>query len=502
SNVVPRVPPSVLATLSRGNKNEALAKAWEDYGHAQTEQGKVRSRTQEMREKAANYAVEVWHGAHRADDLTPAVEALKGIRDLDAQHPPIQYGPMFASRPSYEPMLRLLDQSGAFLNALTSGDNSTLLEQRNALQQTTRFPLNPGAQSMDVQGWIDHFREDFEDQLRQFKQETCRQIAAGAEPDVFLGLAAKMESVAAKTRVLRGGAPPFELGRFPQADPYADNKPPKPNLARAWATLQTDLADGDWSAVQKSALAVRNANGGISETDWTPVEKRLAAIDQQRISAQTASRNAAETAIAERISKLTEPASAKAIAEEVATKHQEANDPEAIAYSDLAKELRRIAAIWNGESNVRNFTPSPSNKAPSPAWNNALSALSGRAEREGLAKRANAPELLQPPLANLATAEAVRAFGKTLFSGGDWKRLCVLASEPMSSNPSGSVFSRDDLIGLKSFVTAQNFERAEEFDRAAESYREVLACVGDFVPTDAAIERLKALKREHPEPKQ
>jgi hypothetical protein len=52
---------------------------------------------------------------------------------------------------------------------------------------------------------------------------------------------------------------------------------------------------------------------------------------------------------------------------------------------------------------------------------------------------------------------------------------------------------------LRTFFTAENLEKAEHYAGAARGYLMVIGTVGEGLPTKEAIERLKALQKDHPE---
>jgi hypothetical protein len=96
--------------------------------------------------------------------------------------------------------------------------------------------------------------------------------------------------------------------------------------------------------------------------------------------------------------------------------------------------------------------------------------------------------------------QAVAQLAGKLYERGEWARLLrVLTAREESGREAQLVSGSDDVKGVRAFLTAQNFEKAEQLAEAARAYRDVLACIGDFVPVNAAAERLKALKKGHPE---
>jgi hypothetical protein len=110
--------------------------------------------------------------------------------------------------------------------------------------------------------------------------------------------------------------------------------------------------------------------------------------------------------------------------------------------------------------------------------------------------------LLQPPLDALPPHLALRRLARDLLAHSEWQRLqVVLINETTLFGANRSPFANDELSAVRTFITAQNFERAEQFEEAANAYRAVLGFVGECVPVDAAAMRLKTLTKTGPRKK-
>jgi tetratricopeptide (TPR) repeat protein len=162
----------------------------------------------------------------------------------------------------------------------------------------------------------------------------------------------------------------------------------------------------------------------------------------------------------------------------------------------LRSELRRMAAWW--------LSGGASQYTSGGAWNQAetefpveMKLLRDQAMRDMIATRYEAPQLREPPASEMELEAAVLALARKSGEAGDWKRALALLGSLGSSSLDGSAQMRQNAI--RSFLAGENFERAEQFPQAIRAYQSVLEEVCDFSPVNEAIERLKALRKAHPE---
>ncbi|HEV7401728.1 MAG TPA: hypothetical protein VGO11_02335 [Chthoniobacteraceae bacterium] len=126
--------------------------------------------------------------------------------------------------------------------------------------------------------------------------------------------------------------------------------------------------------------------------------------------------------------------------------------------------------------------------------------LKEHVERDVLSQMLKAPELKADPLREQPIAAAVEKMCDDLAAKGEWRRLYELLR---LREPGGREESRgredDPVSALHAFFAAQNMELAEQWAEAAQLYREVLQNVSARAPVKPAAERLKAMKKEHPD---
>ncbi len=135
-------------------------------------------------------------------------------------------------------------------------------------------------------------------------------------------------------------------------------------------------------------------------------------------------------------------------------------------------------------------------------WQKQTSDVRARFARQALSKQLGAPELMQAPLDLSALENSVRQLAEAAAKRKEWRKvydllLVCAGSDPMRM-PGGSHMN-DELLGIADFFAGQRFEAAQQWPEAVRSYQNVLRRMGDRLPVEEATERLKALKREHPE---
>jgi hypothetical protein len=135
-------------------------------------------------------------------------------------------------------------------------------------------------------------------------------------------------------------------------------------------------------------------------------------------------------------------------------------------------------------------------------WQKQTTEVRARFARQALAKQLAAPELMQAPL-DLSTLEnTVVQLADAAAKNKDWRRVYDLLLACAASDgrlAPGRSHMTDELLGIADFFAGQRFETAQQWPEAVRSYQNVLRRMGDRLPVAEATERLKALKREHPE---
>ena len=124
-----------------------------------------------------------------------------------------------------------------------------------------------------------------------------------------------------------------------------------------------------------------------------------------------------------------------------------------------------------------------------------------RIERVALGQTLGAPELAQPPLSDMPLAAALETLYDGLERTGVWKR-CLRMLELRASPAFPGITSqrsKDAAVSIRAFLGGQNFEAAEQWADAASAYKTVLRRAVERTPITEAAERIKTLKKEHPE---
>jgi len=230
------------------------------------------------------------------------------------------------------------------------------------------------------------------------------------------------------------------------------------------------------------------------------VQEQQEIVQREQRTSAAAALAAAKEELHQRLKNITDGASALKLADELKAERKPSEPRGIVDFSGLDEDLRQLAALWNGElssSSSYGFSRSMQSARP---WGTDLVDLRERAVRDLIARRAQMPDLLKPPLVSMEPEKAVQQVCQDLFTKNEFSRLYQVLSETSRLLTDRRVgYSEENLGGLKSFLTGQNFERAEQYIDAVRSYKTTLGCIGELVPIDAAAERLRVLKKEHPE---
>jgi hypothetical protein len=130
----------------------------------------------------------------------------------------------------------------------------------------------------------------------------------------------------------------------------------------------------------------------------------------------------------------------------------------------------------------------------------AFADLRERMVREALGRVLRAPELNRNPMANQPIEKALDELHQSLAAAGEWQRVAGILEIRNSRRFAGDVrmADADALASIRLFLAGQNFELAEQWADAASGYKAVLRNAAEGAPIQEAAERLKALKRLHP----
>ena len=197
------------------------------------------------------------------------------------------------------------------------------------------------------------------------------------------------------------------------------------------------------------------------------------------------------------------PADLEAITDELANRPRAArmrggDDQDEL--SQLSHQLTVLATVWSSASPALLQQDRSGSVQLENPFAKEIAALRKTIERDVLARTLRAPELNQPPLADLPADAALEKMEDEIAKRGEWRRLHQLLQARASLSMGEPRTPQQDLLGaLQLFFAGQNFELAEQWSDAIQSYKGVLRGASERAPTAAAAERLKALTREHPE---
>jgi hypothetical protein len=275
-----------------------------------------------------------------------------------------------------------------------------------------------------------------------------------------------------------------------------------PTVYRSFAQIVAALDAGQFAQAKNLLSNVRNSNlqalGAAKAASYT---QQMSAWEK-RIDEET--RKSADKRREEfraRLAALKTPADLEALAAELSKSESESRDGrEPEMPRGLASQLNALAAAWASASpNLlirQNYGDSGDLR-----FATEIGGLRQRIERDVLARILRAPELNQPPLAELAPEAAIEKLGDQFAEKGEWRRLLQLIETRAGQGRYDGSPPRDgDLASaVRAFLAAQNFELAEQWADAVLSYKTVLRTPSERAPVKQAAERLKELNKQHPE---
>jgi hypothetical protein len=492
-------PPAAIEVTTAERGAEAVARAWNDLRESVRERDAVRSRSGErLQNDVIASAIECWRVAQSAEDFAKPLEALE-IAQHDGQSRGGVQSPMLrASRLNETKNLLIVSQS--FLAAFQAQDPGALriAVQRLTIDRSDRpmTILSPA----EIANWSRRFAKINSDRLKTIRKEIEGLIAAASQASPVRAALERFQAAAAIDAALTAGLRSFEV-----FDPRRDDMPSQiTTFFTDWLRVLEATERADWTSAESTSSGMRLPREGLPPDVLKTVAQKRRDVAQQAAAAASAARAAGEKRACERLGAVTDAPSALAVADDFQAERK-ANPAaiETIDFPSFEADLRQLAALWSVDPAQPN-SPLPAWAARSftPAWNARIIALRTQAVRTQLARRADSPELLQPPLDALPPHLALRRLARDLLAHSEWQRLqVVLINETTLFGANRSPFANDDLSAVRTFITAQNFERAEQFEEAANAYRAVLGFVGECVPVDAAAMRLKTLTKTGPRKK-
>lgn len=459
----------------------ALSRAWQTFSDGVADRHAARVKANERaRDDIVRYAVALWQSAEKPDSLAPAIEALRSVLKERATAPPSP------GETSPDSVLRLLVSSQHFIESLEREDARAISNATTAMNPAS-LRGDPAVSATEVEQWIGRFATRAAGELKAANRAADELAVRKSSADEMLAAADKIDAAMRKLRALAGD----------RSMTSWDRSNLEPNVYRPWASLMKVVEEEQWSLAEELEGKLQLSPERLSAAALKVMVDRRMEIRQHKTKMEAEAGASEAEAMRKRLAAVSDAASALKLADEIRAERI-SRPANAARVNLLENELRQIATLWSSEG-----VTMPMNRLPdietTTAWSADLAALRTRAFRDSLAKTLQAPELLRAPLSGLPPEQAVRQLAREHFAKAEWLRLHTLLST------AGAIFARaglsdgDEVRAIKSYLTGQNMERAEQFTEAAAAYRSVLSCIGELVPVDAAADRLKALKREHPE---
>jgi hypothetical protein len=274
-------------------------------------------------------------------------------------------------------------------------------------------------------------------------------------------------------------------------------------FARSWAQLLSEVDGDNLAAAAETAAKLDLPLRGYSVAALAAVNNELAKLAQAVARQKEEGVAALDRRAREGLAKVDNAAAATALADALRAERAGAPAGPAASESELLEtKLRELAQHMSNElENPRELLiQEPGMRTTKSGWPAQLQAVRERLYRQWFCRRAETPELMQAPLAELSLRKAIETRAAALHREANWTKLLRLLTTQQGLTDGARLRSDgEDLQGLKTFLTAQNLEKAELYAEAAQAYRRVLGCIGDYVPIEAAADRLRALRKDHPE---
>jgi hypothetical protein len=235
-------------------------------------------------------------------------------------------------------------------------------------------------------------------------------------------------------------------------------------------------------------------------------EQRKEEENRRKQAQQVAEQKAAHAVatIRTRLLAVDKPQAAIALADEIPALASEIRDEDPrftrLALDTAIQDLRAIAAWWLDSTDPAGASVSWQERRATHPFVSEMSKLRDRVRRDLAAQRLDEPQLRQPPLANEEIGVALEKLANKAADAGEWRRVYDIRRVALPLRPAPSAESQDEqMMAVKQYLTAQNFELAEQYRDAVRGYSSVLQHVTARIPVKEAAERLKALRAAHPE---
>jgi hypothetical protein len=233
-------------------------------------------------------------------------------------------------------------------------------------------------------------------------------------------------------------------------------------------------------------------------------QQEQAALQQKMVAEAEARLKAAREKISQQLHAASKPQELLAVADSIPTLISQGEN----RYSErqegwhgLQAELRQLAAWWADPVAYGEAGQAVFDRSTSVAFAVELRELRERAMRQIFAERFKAPEMVKPPLSELAPRAAAEKLAEQAGQKGEWLRayeILRVLSSPMRYGGESSI-SIERLTSIKAYLVGRNMEQAGQYREAVLSYRQVLTQLGENLPIKEAGERLQVLQKEHPE---
>ena len=497
---------------------EPINKAWADLkqeiARVQESAGRMNTR---LLEAAAAAVQTAGRTAERTEQLAEAEALVQALRKFAGG---IRWPIVSPSRMSSDEALgRVIGAIRESLEASSKDDVRAVIAalQRVPASQSESSRLNFPQLTFTIESFWEEFRQrmarTFAGAEREAQIAVEKALIADRPVPELEALVAKYEARSAETEKLTrdpnqfgGPRPSSDEGRLGNLKNFRaviaaleELKRDDPEILTPTYNQQLLLSDRMHGVTEEfrkfvPKLAARRAQHRTEVQAAIESKKREQTPEKQRAGEV----NQAMAAVREKILALQTPQAARDLAETL----PQILGRDTQELSVLYRDLLQLATWWADPTKPATESPG-SEYNPSGITSAALEmrTLRERITREVLAERFAMPELRKPPLADLPVSVAVGKVADEAAELGEWKRVYELL-RAVDSAPRMRGFpveSNTCMQAIHAYLSGQNFEKAEQFLEAIAAYQLVLQNVTDRVPTKEATERLKALKKAHPE---
>jgi hypothetical protein len=165
--------------------------------------------------------------------------------------------------------------------------------------------------------------------------------------------------------------------------------------------------------------------------------------------------------------------------------------------SDLRTLAEFIEACDHGKFNfamLRMAQPNGGHR-----WRDEVSEARVRLARQAIATQLQEPEIQRAPLDVAALEKTISQHADDAAKQHDWLKTYKILMICARDNRFGRNQIAEEIDGITDYFAAQRLEKAEQWPEAIRTYQNILRRMGDRLPVAEATERLRAIKKEHPE---